>query len=101
MEEPDDDVLHVWDQAAEGGRRRSNRDKLPWLNLRSGRRKTHQPTPFTKETPLKKAPKKSLKLEIHRETLRALEQPQLLAGIVGGYNYSTFNHCTYNNTCVC
>jgi hypothetical protein len=51
---------------------------------------------------LKKAPKKNLKLEIHRETLRALEQPQLLVGIAGGYNYSTLlYHCTYNATCRC
>jgi hypothetical protein len=50
---------------------------------------------------LKKAPKKNLKLEIHRETLRALEQPQLLVGIMGGYNYSTLSHCTYNCTTLC
>lgn len=51
---------------------------------------------------MKKAPKKNLKLEVHRETLRALEQPQLLVGIVGGYNYSTLQfHCTYNCTYTC
>ncbi len=47
---------------------------------------------------MKKAPKKSLKLEIHRETLRALEPTELLVDIVGGYNYSTLSHCTYNCT---
>jgi hypothetical protein len=31
--------------------------------------------------------KKSLKLQLYRETLRTLEQPQLL-GIVGGYTVS-------------
>ena len=43
---------------------------------------------------MKKAPKKNLKLEIHRETLRTLEQPQLLVDIEGGYNYSTLSNCT-------
>ena len=28
--------------------------------------------------------KKSLKFQLHRETLRALEEPQLLAAVVGG-----------------
>jgi hypothetical protein len=45
---------------------------------------------------LKKAPKRNLKLEIHRETLRALEQPQTLKDIVAGYNYSTLPGCTLN-----
>lgn len=40
--------------------------------------------PFTQEEPMKKiGHRKNLKLAFHRETLQALEAPQLLEGIGG------------------
>jgi hypothetical protein len=43
--------------------------------------------------------KRSLKLQLHRETLRTLEQPQL-QDVVGGY-YTLTCACTGTFTCFC